>query len=149
MIDEKKFHHTALAFLHQRGIRAHAHSFGDVLRARNLRTRHPVDRWLTIRAEFWLAIGTEFWKSHFDQAHSAITRRTELLMITVARHITAGLLTRFDDARAFRELMPHAIDLDVEQWCGRIRHILGKQERRKIFISANQFSRRFAPGELA
>src|SRR5439155_19627174 len=127
MIDEKKFHHAALAFLHQRRIRAHAHSFGDVLRARNLRTRQPVDHWLTIRAEFWLAIGTEFWKSHFDQAHSAITRRTELLMITVARHITAGLLTRFDYARAFRELMLHAIDLDVEQWCRRMRSNILKQ----------------------
>src|SRR5437879_13793708 len=124
MIDEKKFHHTALAFLHQRGIRAHAHSFRDVLRARNLRTRHPVDHWLTVRAEFWLAIGTEFWKSHFDQAHSAITRRTELLVITVARHITAGLLTRFDDARAFRELIPLAIDLASYYWCGLIWAIL-------------------------
>ncbi len=32
--------------------------------------------------------------------------------------ITASLRARLDHARAFRKLMPHAVDLDVEQWRG-------------------------------
>jgi hypothetical protein len=58
-------------------------------------------------------------------------------VITVAGHITTGLLARLNQARAFGELMPHAINLNMEQRCSRIKHILGKQERRKILISVN------------
>ena len=114
MIDEQKFHHAPPAFLHQRRIGAHAHAFGDILRAGNLRTRHPVDHRLAVGAELRFAIRPHLRHSHFDQAHPAIARRAELLVITIARHVTAGLLARLDHARAFWELMPHAIDLDVE-----------------------------------
>jgi hypothetical protein len=123
MINKEEFHHAPLAFLHQRRICAYAYSLGDILRAGNLRAGHPVDQGFAVSAQFRFTIGTKSWESHFDQTHSAIARGTELLVITIARHITAGLLACLDHARAFWELMPHAIDLDIEHWCSRIRHI--------------------------
>src|SRR6266566_1211081 len=86
----------------------------DILSTGNLRSRHPVDHGFSVSVQLRFTIGAESWKSHFDQTHSAIARRAELLVITVSRHITAGLFARLDHTRAFRELMPHAIDLDVE-----------------------------------
>ena len=118
MINKEEFHHAALAFLHQRRICPHAYSFGDILCAGNLRAGQPVDQWFAVSAQFRLMIGTESWESHFDQTHSAIARGTELLVITVARNITAGLLACLDNPRAFWELMPHAVDLDVQHGDG-------------------------------
>ena len=115
MIDEKKLHHAALAFLHQRRIGPDAHSIGDILGAGNLRSRHPVDDRFVIRTKLRFAVWTEFWKSHFREAHPAIARRAQFLVITIAWHITAGLFTRFDYSRAFWELVPHAINLDVKE----------------------------------
>ena len=116
MIDEKKFHHTTPAFLDQRRHRPHAHPFGDILCAGNLRARHPVDNRFAIGAEIRLAIGAHFREAHFDQAHSAIAGRRKFLVIAIARHIATGLLASFDQARAFWKLPPNAIDLDVEHW---------------------------------
>src|SRR3977135_830079 len=39
----EKFHDATAVFLDKRLTRAHANAFGDILRAANLRTRHPVD----------------------------------------------------------------------------------------------------------
>jgi hypothetical protein len=114
MINEEEFHHAALAFLDQRRICPDPYSFGDILRAGNLRAGQPVDEWFAVSAQLRFTIGTEPWESHFDQTHSAVARGTELLVITVARHITARLLACLDDARALWELMPHAVDLDVQ-----------------------------------
>src|SRR5205814_6526039 len=44
MIDEKKFHYALAAFLRQRRIGLDPHPFAHILRAGNLRTRHPVDQ---------------------------------------------------------------------------------------------------------
>src|SRR5207253_2129094 len=53
------------------------------------------------------------------QAHAAIAGRGELRVIAMTRHELISLRTCFDNARAFRTLHPHAIDLDVEHlnWC--------------------------------
>jgi hypothetical protein len=45
--------------------------------------------------------------------------------------------------------MPHAVNLDVDHHCSRIRHILGKQERRTILISVTQLSRSLVRDERA
>jgi hypothetical protein len=116
VIDEEEFHHTALAFLHQWRICAYTHSFRDILRARNLRARYPVDHRFTIRPQFGFTIRTHFRHAHFDQSHPAIARRAEFLVITITRDITASLLARLDHARAFRKLMPDVVDLDIEHW---------------------------------
>src|SRR5260370_23084423 len=116
VIDEKEFHHPPLAFLHQWRICAHTHSFSDILRARNLRARYPVDYRFAIRPQLGFTIGAHFRHSHLDQTHPAIARRAEFLMITITRDIIAGALAGFDHARAFRKLMPDAINLDVEHW---------------------------------
>src|SRR5215470_805370 len=100
MINEKKFHHAALAFLHQRRIGPNPHSFGDILRAGNLRSGHPVDDWFVVSSKLWFTIRSESWKAHLDQAHPAIARRTELVVIAIAWHITAGLFARLDHAGA-------------------------------------------------
>ena len=92
-----------------------AHSFGDILRAGDLRTGHPVDRWFVVRTKLRFAVRSESWKSHLDQAHPAIARRAQLLVITIAWHVTASLFARFDHARALWKLMPHAINLDVKK----------------------------------
>jgi hypothetical protein len=118
MINEEEFHHAALAFLDQRRICPDPYSFGDILRAGNLRAGQPVDEWFAVSAQLRFTIGTEPWESHFDQTHSAVARGTELLVITIARDITAGLLACLDDARAFWELMPHVVDLDVQHGDG-------------------------------
>ena len=123
MIDEQKLHHSALAFLHQWRIRAHAHPFAHFLRARDLRTRHPVDHWFAVRAQLWFAVGPESRHGHLDQTHPAIARRAELLVITIARHKNSSLRARLNHARALRKLMPHAVDLDVEQGNGFVRHL--------------------------
>src|SRR5581483_5216347 len=137
MIDEQKFHHAAAAFFDQRRSRAHAHPFGHILRATNLRTWHPIDRRFAIAAELWFAIRPHLRHAHLDQTHSAIARRAELLVIAIARHVFARLLARFDHTRAFRKLMPDAVDLDVDglRWtCCFVRHDeSGKQENRKSF----------------
>src|SRR5437588_4228664 len=114
MIDEEELHHAALAFFRQRRICAHAHSLGDILRARNLWARHPIDYGFAVGAELRFAIGSESRHAHLNQTHPAIAGGAEFFVITITRHITAGLLARLDHARAFRELAPHAIDLDIE-----------------------------------
>jgi hypothetical protein len=118
MIDEEKFHHAFAAFLGQRRIGPNAHPFAHVLRAGNLRTRHPVDDRLSIFAKFKFAVRPHFWKTHFHQAHAAVAGRTELLVIAVARHVAASLLARLDQACPLRKLMPDAVDLDVEHLRG-------------------------------
>src|ERR1043166_7541177 len=115
MIDDQKFHHSALTFLHQRRVRAHAHAFAHFLRAGNLRTRHPVDDWFAVLAQLRSAVRAEPRHSHFNQTHPAIARRAELLVIAITRHKNAGLRARLDHPRAFRKLKPRAINLDVEQ----------------------------------
>src|SRR6266542_1169932 len=115
MIDEEKFHYTALTFLYQRRIGASRHAFGYVLGAGNLRTRYPVYDRFAVGTELRFAIRAEPREAHFDQAHPAVAGRTELFVIAVARHITAGFLACLDHACAFRKLMPHTVDLDIEQ----------------------------------
>src|ERR1051325_5660606 len=72
MIDEQKFHDPALAFFHQRRVRAHAHAFTQILRARDLRTRHPVDDRFAVFAQLRLAVWPQPRHSDFDQTHPAI-----------------------------------------------------------------------------
>ena len=48
MINQQKLHHPPTALLGQRRIGANAHSFGNVLRAGNLRAWHPIDDWFGI-----------------------------------------------------------------------------------------------------
>src|SRR6266513_2450697 len=115
MINKEEFHHTELTFLYDRRVGANRHAFGHILSAGNLRTGYPVGDRFAVGAELRLAIGAKPREAHFDQAHSAIARRTELLVVAVARHENANLRARFDHARAFRKLMPDAINLDVEQ----------------------------------
>src|SRR5207247_1805829 len=115
MIDEEKFHHAALTLFHQRRVGANSHSFGNVLSTGNLRTWDPIDDRFAVRAEFRLAIWTQPRESHFNQTHPAIPRRGELLVVTIARHITPGLLARLDHARPLGKLMPDAINLHVQQ----------------------------------
>jgi hypothetical protein len=43
VINEEEFHYPAAAFLNQRGVGAHSEPFGNIGRAANLRTRHPID----------------------------------------------------------------------------------------------------------
>ncbi len=116
VINEEEFHHTVLAFLHQRRICAHTHSFSDILRARNLRARYPVDQRFAVGPQFGFTIGAHFRNSHLDQTHPAIPRRAEFLVITITWHVTASLLACLDDPRAFWKLMPDAVNLDVEHW---------------------------------
>src|SRR6266480_340053 len=116
MIDKQKFHHTVLTLFHQWRIRAHAHAVDDVLGARNLRARHPVNDRHAVGTKLRLAVGTHFGHTHFDQTHPAIPRRTEFLVITVTRHVTTSLFAGLDQSRALRKLVPHAVDLDVEKW---------------------------------
>src|SRR6266496_6066159 len=115
MIDEEKFHHAALTLSHQRRISADGHSVGNVLSTGNLRTWDPIYDGFTIPAEGRLPIRPEPGKTHFDQTHPAIPRRGELLVVTIARHITPGLLACLDHARSLGKLMPLAINLDVQQ----------------------------------
>lgn len=122
MINEQKFHDAAAAFLRERRIGAHAHAVGDILRATNLRARHPINNGLSIRTEFRFAIGTHARHSHFDQTHAAVAGRAEFFVIAITRDEKAGLLARFDYACSFWELMPHAVDLDVEQGSRFVRH---------------------------
>src|SRR5436190_4975966 len=123
VINEKEFHHSALAFLHQRRICAHPHSFSDILRARDLRARYPVDHRFAVRPQLGFTIGAHFRHSHLDQTHPAIARRAEFLVITITRDITAGALARLDHAGAFRKLVPDPVNLDVEHWNWRfVRH---------------------------
>jgi hypothetical protein len=96
VIDEKKFHHATPTFLDQRRHRAHAHSFGDILCAGNLRAQHPVDNRFAIGAEIRLAIRAHFRQAHFNQAHSAIAGRRKFLVITIARHVATSPFASFD-----------------------------------------------------
>jgi hypothetical protein len=114
MINKEEFHHTALTFLHYRRVGANSHPFGHILGAGNLRTRYPVNDRFAVGAELRFAIRAEPREAHFDQAHSAIAGRTELLVVAVARNENANLSARLDHARAFRKLMPHAVNLDVK-----------------------------------
>ena len=116
MIDKKEFHHTALTFLHEGRVGANRHAFGYVLGAGNLRTRYPVYDRFAVSAELGFAIRAEPREAHFDQAHPAVAGRTELFVIAVARHENTHVRARLDHACAFGKLMPHVIDLDVEQW---------------------------------
>ena len=104
MIDEEKFHHPATAFLDQRRFGANPEPFGDIGRAADLRTRHPVDLRLAVVGEDGFTVRAHFRHAHFDQAHAAVARGGEFLVIAIARHVTAGLLAGFDQARALREL---------------------------------------------
>jgi len=114
VIDQEKFHYALPTFLHQKRVRANGHSFRDILRAANLRTRHPVDDRLAIRVELRFAIGAEPRESHFDETHPAITGRGKLLVITIPGHENADLLARLNHARAFWKLMPDPIYLDIQ-----------------------------------
>src|SRR5947208_446115 len=151
MIDEEKFHHAALTLFHQRRISADGHAVGHILRAGNLWTRYPVDDRFAIGAEFRFAIRAEPWESHFDQTHPAIPRRRELLVVTIARHITPGLLARLDHARPLRKLTPLAVDLNVQQLRGwsLISHLpfhdsaRAPSHNRKISITIRSMSTRF------
>ena len=125
MIDQEKFHDALAAFLGERRIGPNAHPFAHVLRAGNLRTRHPVDDRFAIGAELGFPVRPHFWKSHFDQAHPAVPRRAEFLVVAIARDVAAGFLARLDHASAFRKLKPDAVDLDVDHLlrCRRVRHV--------------------------
>src|SRR2546423_9534275 len=114
MIDEEKLHDALAAFLRERRIRPNAHSFAYILRAGNLRARHPIDDWFSVRAELRFAIRPHLWQPHFDEAHPAIARRAKLLVIAIPRHIAAGLFARLDHPRPLREFMPRPVDLDVD-----------------------------------
>src|ERR1700737_617200 len=72
MIDEQKFHYAAATLLNHRRTGADPHPFGDILRATNLRTRHPVNDRFAVGAELRFAIGTDPRHSHLDQTHPAI-----------------------------------------------------------------------------
>jgi hypothetical protein len=76
---------------------------------------HPVDDRFVVRAKLWFAIRPESWKSHLNQAHPAIAGRTEVLVIAIPRHEIASLFASFDYAGAFWKLMPHAVNLDVQE----------------------------------
>src|SRR5439155_26950111 len=102
-----------------------------------------------IRAELRHAIRTEARESHFDQTHPAITGRTELLVVTVARDENTDLRARLDHACALGKLMPCAINLDIDHWGTRIRHIYGKQERRQSLIIVVRSLRSLPLDELA
>src|SRR3984893_17174814 len=115
MIDEQKLHHALAALLRQRRIGSDSHAFAHILRAGNLRTRHPIDHGLSVGAEFRFAIRPHFRQAHFDQAHTAVAGRAELFVIAITRDVTAGLFAGLDHARPLWKLMPDAIDLDVHQ----------------------------------
>src|SRR5439155_14121825 len=82
VINEKKFHYAALAFLHQWRICAHTHSFSDILRARNLRARYPVDHRFTVRPQLGFTIGAHFRHSHLDLTLPSIARLPEYLVMS-------------------------------------------------------------------
>ena len=104
MIDEQKFHHARGDIPRPAASRSARPCLRDILRAGNLRTRHPVDHGFAIFAEYRFAIRSHFRHAHFDQAHAAVAGRGELLVIAIARHVAAGLLARFDQARALWEI---------------------------------------------
>src|SRR5262249_20491412 len=85
VVDEEKFHDTALTFLNQRRVGANGHAFSYILCAANLGTRHPVDNRFAISAERRFPIRPEPWKPHFDEAHPAIAGRAEFFVIAIAR----------------------------------------------------------------
>src|SRR5262249_47201637 len=116
VIDQEKFHDAVPAFVHQRRVGANSHPFSYILRAANLRARHPIDDRFAVRTELRFAIGPEPRKSHFDQTHPAIARRTKLFVIAIPRYENANLLAGLDHARALQKLMPDPINLDVEHW---------------------------------
>src|SRR5690349_9278487 len=62
--DQQKFHDPALTFLHQWRVRANGHAFSDILRAGNLRARHPVDDRFAVGAKLRFAIRPKPRKSH-------------------------------------------------------------------------------------
>src|ERR1051326_3578443 len=99
MVNEQKLHHASATFLRQRRICADAHSLRNVLRATNLRTRHPVDNRLAVRAEIRFPVRTHSWHPHLDQTHSTVARRTEFFVITISRHVRAGFGARSDTPR--------------------------------------------------
>ena len=72
VIDKEKFHHATAAFLDQRRVGAHPKAFGNIGRAANLRTRHPIDLGFAVVAERRFAIRTHLRHAHFDQAHAAV-----------------------------------------------------------------------------
>src|SRR5229473_6092066 len=113
VIDEEKFHDTALTFLNQRRVGANGHAFSYILCAANLGTWHPVDNRFAILPELRLAIGPEPWKSHFDEAHPAISGRAKFFVVAIARHENPNLLARLNHARALRNRMPDPIDLNI------------------------------------
>src|SRR5205814_8213621 len=58
VIDQQKFHHAFAAFFDHGRIGAYAHAFGDVLRATDLRTQHPIDDRFLVGPEFRFTVGT-------------------------------------------------------------------------------------------
>jgi len=135
VIDKEKFHHTTATFLDQRRVGAHAQALGNVGGAANLRTRHPIDLRFAVLAERRFAIRAHSRHAHFDQAHATVAWGGELLVVAIARHITAGLLASLDQTSALGELVPDAVDLDVDHWkrrsdLGHERNQFGNQEAR-------------------
>ena len=114
VIDEEELHHAVAAFLDEIAAGADAHVFGHRVCAGDDRSRHPADLLEAVVAEGGtLTRGVAGWHADLHEAHATISRRGELRVIAVVRHVLLGLATGLDHASAPGNLDPRAVNLHV------------------------------------
>ena len=118
VIDEEKLHHSLAAFLREGGFGADSHAVGYGIGAGDGGAGHPADGLVAVFIKLGLFSGGGARRhAHLDETHAAVSRGGELGVVAVVGD-SGAVATRhadgFDHAGAFRNLMPIAIDLDVD-----------------------------------
>src|SRR5205807_1288172 len=95
VVDEQELHSRALRADRARRLREDLHALGDRSRA----GRQGLGSLL-----------------HFHQAHAAVGRYRQLVVVAEARHVSAIRVGDADDHLALARLRGHAVDLDVDEF---------------------------------
>ena len=116
VVDQEKLHHALTAFFHQLAVGADAHVLADRVCAGDHGARHPADGFEAVFIPLrLLAGGGARGHSHLHQTHPAVPRGAQFRVVAVMGDGNRGLPARLDHPRAFGELMPNAVDLDIDQ----------------------------------
>lgn len=114
VIDEEELHDALPAILDKRGIRPDGKALGDLNGTADRGLRAPVDEGAAIFSKLRLAVWSHLGCAHFNQAHAAVSGRTERRMVAVVRNVAAGLHAGLDQAGSLGELLPLAVDLNID-----------------------------------
>ena len=116
VIDQEELHHALAALGHQVAGGADAHVFADRVGAGDDGTGHPADDFVAVFVALRLLAGGGAGRhAHLNEAHPAVSGRTQLRVVTIMGNGDLHLAASLDHPCSFGELMPNAVNLNVDQ----------------------------------